>query len=553
MKRVLLIGIFLVLTVKVFPQTALNETEKISSFCKVWGFLKYYHPKVSKGKFDWDKEFMTRVKSLSSLNSKEDLSEFFLEWINDLGRVKNCKKGNTYVPDSLKLNLDLSWMDDSTIITKKLSEQLHFIEKNRNDGRKYYIENFLRLGFVNFDKEKEYKDSAFPSVEMRLLALSRYWNIVNYFFPYKYLVGEHWNHVLDRMIPAFKEPKDTIEYHLAMAQLVASTNDSHASFMTKYITRHFGYRLPAFRIKIMDGKAVVDYIFNDSLAKIDDIQIGDALTKMDGQSIEKIIREKGKYIGASNEPTLERNLSHDLLLQGSADFILAEVERDGSTFNKLIHRYGYREFRKFKWVPGDSIPASKILDGNIGYVNMGVLKLGDVNKIMNSLMNTKAIIFDIRNYPQGTMYKVADFLNKEKKPFAKFTKQDLSFPGVFTPTQPYYCGSENKDYYKGKVVLLFNEKTQSHAEFTAMALQTAPNVISIGSQTAGADGNVTTIVFPGGYKVWMTGLGVYYPDGRETQRIGIVPDIEVKPTIEGIRNKKDEVLEKAIEIIRQGK
>jgi len=30
--------------------------------------------------------------------------------------------------------------------------------------------------------------------------------------------------------------------------------------------------------------------------------------------------------------------------------------------------------------------------------------------------------------------------------------------------------------------------------------------------------------------------------GRETQRIGIVPDIEVKPTIESIRFEKDEVL-----------
>jgi carboxyl-terminal processing protease len=103
----------------------------------------------------------------------------------------------------------------------------------------------------------------------------------------------------------------------------------------------------------------------------------------------------------------------------------------------------------------------------------------------------------------------------------------------------------------GKVVLLFNETSQSHAEFTLMALQTAPDVISVGSQTAGADGNVSSIIFPGNYKTYMTGIGVYYPDGRETQRVGIVPDIEVKPTIKGIKLKKDEVLEKAIEMINK--
>jgi len=49
----------------------------------------------------------------------------------------------------------------------------------------------------------------------------------------------------------------------------------------------------------------------------------------------------------------------------------------------------------------------------------------------------------------------------------------------------------------------------------------------------------------------ISGSGVYYPDGTETQRVGIVPDIEVKPTIEGIKNGKDELLEKAIEIINE--
>ena len=145
----------------------------------------------------------------------------------------------------------------------------------------------------------------------------------------------------------------------------------------------------------------------------------------------------------------------------------------------------------------------------------------------------------------------SDFLNAEKKPFAKFTYPDITFPGVYHYTKPVYCGRKNKTPYSGKVVLLFNEQTQSHAEFTLMALQTAPNVTSIGSQTAGADGNVSQITFPGDYKTYMTGIGVYYPDGRETQRIGIVPDIEIKPTIEGIKNGRDELMEKAIEIIKR--
>jgi hypothetical protein len=47
----------------------------------------------------------------------------------------------------------------------------------------------------------------------------------------------------------------------------------------------------------------------------------------------------------------------------------------------------------------------------------------------------------------------------------------------------------------------------------------------------------------------ISGIGVLYPDGTETQRKGIRIDYEIKPTIQGIKAGKDELLEKAIQII----
>jgi C-terminal processing protease CtpA/Prc len=85
-----------------------------------------------------------------------------------------------------------------------------------------------------------------------------------------------------------------------------------------------------------------------------------------------------------------------------------------------------------------------------------------------------------------------------------------------------------------------------------MALRTAPRATVVGSITAGADGEVSDIVLPGNVRTRITGLGIYYPDGRETQRVGIVPDVEVKPTIKGIADGRDEVLEKAVQLIEAG-
>ena len=42
----------------------------------------------------------------------------------------------------------------------------------------------------------------------------------------------------------------------------------------------------------------------------------------------------------------------------------------------------------------------------------------------------------------------------------------------------------------------------------------------------------------------------YTIDGKERYRTGITPDIPVKPTIQGIKEGRDEVMEAAIEYIK---
>ncbi len=198
-----------------------------------------------------------------------------------------------------------------------------------------------------------------------------------------------------------------------------------------------------------------------------------------------------------------------------------------------------------------SMETWEILDGhNIGYVNLGIFAESEIPGAMEAMKDTKAIIFDLRGYPDFLLYTLCPYLNPEPTPFVKFTDPNLKQPGLFNWTELFYCSTEaNPDYYKGKVIILVDEFTLSRAEFTAMALQTAPNSTVIGSQTAGADGDVSFFYLPGGIGTCFSGIGVYYPDGSHTQRVGIVPDIEVRPTITGIRAGSDEVLLRAINFV----
>lgn len=174
--------------------------------------------------------------------------------------------------------------------------------------------------------------------------------------------------------------------------------------------------------------------------------------------------------------------------------------------------------------------------------------------VVPQTINTKGFIINLRCYPVYDKiggYMVYALLYTKPEAFVKFTMGNSSFPGLFQYLGELTSGSENPYAYKGKKIILVNEVTQSHAEFIAMKYSVEENSIIFGSTTAGADIDVISLKMPGGIKVRLTGVGVYYPDGRETQGVGIVPDIEVKPTIQGIKEGRDEVLEKAIELISE--
>jgi len=84
-----------------------------------------------------------------------------------------------------------------------------------------------------------------------------------------------------------------------------------------------------------------------------------------------------------------------------------------------------------------------------------------------------------------------------------------------------------------------------------MAFRIGDNSTIIGSTTARANGDRSKLILPDNLEVGFTGFGCYYPDGTPTQRAGIIPDIWVEPTIEGIRAGRDELLEMAISIINK--
>ena len=553
MKKITLF-LFIIFSQTIFSATKITETEKLVATCKVWGFLKYYHPKVAAGEFNWDQQLIDILPKIEKAQTKEEFSLILENWIDDLGPVKEIAP----ISESKDIkffdkNFDLSWINSNKLFSKKLSKKLRFIEENRFQGNQFYVYGAEHVGNVQLQNES-YENPDFTNKSSKLRMIFMYWNIVEYFFPDKYLMDQKWDITLEQILTLVIASGNEEDFFLAMKKMVSKINDSHTEFFVYPSASASGKRKGYFPAdgKIIDEKIVVTEILGDSLAQAYDIKVGDVITKIDGKSIKDIIATNRDLICASNEASYLDKLIK-VVLKGNEN-VKVEFLKDGKYETKDMIWYNYHDSHRNEFKKGAQKIKEKfkLLENNIGYVDMEILKSKNVPAMIEALKSTKAIVFDMRNYPRGTWEEISQFLNSQEKEFAIYTRPDYTYPGRFVWNGSTKSGSENKDNYKGKVIVLLNEKSVSQSEWTAMCFQRAGNTTIIGSQTAGADGNVSQFDFKG-FHTLFSGIGVYYPDGRETQRIGIVPDIEVKPTIKGIQEGKDEVLDRALAFIETGK
>jgi C-terminal processing protease CtpA/Prc len=401
--------------------------------------------------------------------------------------------------------------------------------------------------------ENGYFEMTSPDAGYRLLCLFRYWNLVQYWFPYKHLIGEDWNNVLAEFIPKMIKASDATQYAVTTRRLIARIHDTHANVWgaNKVLDSLKGKFYPPVKIKFVDDQPVVSMVTHKEQALASNLEVGDVILSVNNKKISDIITETLPDLPASNRPTQLRDLA-GLLLRSNDSLSPVTLLRDGKEINTtLIHvssrqmvlRYAY----DFPYMKDSSF---FFIKPGIGYINLGTIKRTQVDSVFKALNGSAGLIIDNRQYPGDfPIYDIAGELLPEKQDFTKIPAGSLDYPGAFFAKPSLTAGKKNKDYYKGKVVILVNENTQSSGEFHTMAFRIAPSATVIGSTTAGADGNVSGFYLPGGIYTMFSGISILYPDGRETQRIGVVPDIEVKPTLAGIKEGKDELVEKAIEII----
>ncbi|KAA3633968.1 MAG: peptidase S41 [Bacteroidetes bacterium] len=528
-----------------------QQTKDLALLAKIWGFVKYYHPEVAKGTHNMDAELFRILPKVMNSKNADKRDKAILKWIESLGEIPKCETCDIIYADNAKMTPDLKWMDDSGL-SKALNKKLHYLFDNRNQGKHFYISMVPGIQNPEFKNEQPYAHFEYPDTGYRLLTLYKYWNIIHYFFPYKYVIGKDWHEVLDEFIPKFIEAPDALAYHMETLQLIGNIHDTHANIWSNstYLEEFKGNLQPAVQVKFIEEQLVVTGYYHDTLGPESGLKAGDIILTIDGQLVEDLEKKWAPLHPASNYPTKLRNIAQTIL-RGNNETLEVTVSRGMKKYHLEVKRHERKELQLGKdWAYNKPDSCYQLLNEDIGYLYLGNIKSDLLPAAFELFKDTKGLVIDIRNYPsEFVVFTLGAYLHQKSTAFVKFTNGDVSCPGLFHWGPDLRIGFNNPDAYQGKVVILINEISQSQAEYTTMAFRSAPNVMVIGSTTAGADGNVSTFYLPGNIRTRISGIGVYYPDGTQTQRVGIVPDIEVKPTIKGVREGRDELLEKAMEII----
>lgn len=532
-----------------------QEYKNLEKLCLVWGYTKYRHPVFLSGQKDWDEELLNLVEPVSEASSDDQVNEILYEWFEGLGDTDygtdfyDLSWENADEADKLFL-ADTTWRDDPDYLGEDLSSALMEIDKvptvYRAKAPMFITRRFTSI--ASFDNEKVLDDFDFSDKADRLLGLFRMWNVVEYYYPYLNVLDKEWIDVLDEMIPIMLDGTDEHSYCMAMEHFTAQLQDAHALYGYAGVLEEYGdYRAPVSLVRA-EGQYVVNYMYKDC-----DLQIGDVIISVNGTPIEDIIEEQKQYISITEDDKILNQMEAFILRAKKPDIDIMVRRGENEVSVNILGMSLEEEWQIEK---GKEKEPYEVLDHNIGLINPIVLTDNEISNVMKKVEKTDGLIIDLRQYPKNGNWinTLAEYIKAEETPFCKNISISPAIPGAYLTNCIQTSGGKQVSYhYEKPVVILMNECSQSLAEYTIMMFRDGHNTIVIGSNSVGSDGEITYLYGPEGNILQFTGAGMLTAEGEQTQRIGLSPDIYVEPTISGIREGKDELIEAAVQYIMSNK
>ena len=192
------------------------------------------------------------------------------------------------------------------------------------------------------------------------------------------------------------------------------------------------------------------------------------------------------------------------------------------------------------------------LEPGIGYVDLARMDKAFVPSVVDLAGRENVMILDMRGYPVfGAWQSLFSHFTDSRLESCAFmvpvprlpNREGLGFSISHTGIEP------EQPRLRTRLIFLADARAISQAEFLLDFADYYKLGDIVGEATAGVNGNINSIN-AGGLRYFWTGMKAPRHDGKPLANSGIVPTVPCSRTLAGIREGRDEILERALDMAR---
>jgi len=530
------------------------NSKELRTICKTWGYLKYYHSELRKGKVDWDEVLVSELDLYLNENiSVDTILNHFIQKAGDSKKSKSVFVDKVKVDkiETLKM-VDFSWINNE--LPKNISTKLSSMHDYFNNGKNYYA-LYNGSEFISLKNENHININDEFSLEKKFLILFRFWNVIEYYWPNKHLLKNDWDDIFEFYVNKIIDSKSQLDFNLVMFGINNALNDAHAMHFNNRLIKDsvIGTKNLCINFEIINGRAFVDSYdsANSFLIEENGFQVGDEVISCSKGTVEDIFEKVKSYAKFSDNRTIERLVANELTHSFTTKIHFQVIRKEKLKTIDIEH-WGYSKI--------DTSDALMQISKNIIYIKANqftetILNL-NFKKHYKGLLKSDTIILDLRDgrvpYTIRSVFSKYLYSKKVISYLVSPGKRSLR-PGYFVNDNDYdVYGGRRKNKFKGTLVILVNGKTGSIGECTGYTLQQYEKSIVIGTRTWGTAAYAFPInILENDISSMFTICALMKMDGTYYDNNGLELDYFIDYTKQNdIKWSQDYILESAINYIR---
>lgn len=383
------------------------------------------------------------------------------------------------------------------------------------------------------------------SLEERLVVASKIYRIVSTFFPH--LSQEAFDAQYGEYISRILKSEDRRDFDVISMELVASLHDGHTWFYDNWLDKNYGQPV-GFTAYPIDGQWVV------VRSAVESVQAGDVITAIDGTPIQQFFFANRKYVSASSDRDA-----------GSSFFDTPAIfpERFALTLDGGRQVVVNRANDKKRQEGTPKTEGRWLVQGTIAYIKVptfhGIETQAQAIQYLREFHSSKAIILDVRGNP-GTGQPTPLQLALMTKPYHTWTisgsikggvllrNYDAAYPERSEITTTDASVNPQEPVYSGRLLFLVDRGCTCACEDFVMPFKVAKRAILVGETTAGTFSFTNFNAFDNGMILNVASIRHTFPDGSQFEGVGISPDVEIHLAPVDLKQGRDVVLSKALEL-----